>query len=95
MTTLTNTVWIEAPNTYVRSLSDLLTESASRHKHLCPRQVLGARLGLLGVQRLQIDLPNIDKRLLVILETDGCFADGVSVATDCTIGARTLRQMEF
>ena len=94
MTTLTDTVWIEAPSTYVRLLSDLLDESASRHKHLCPRQVLGARLGLLGVQLLGVDLPNVDKRLLVIIETDGCFADGVSVATDCTIGARTLRVID-
>ena len=94
MTTLTDTVWIEAPSTYVRALSDLLNESALRHKHLCPRQVLGARLGLLGVQLLGIDLPNTDKRLLVIIETDGCFADGVSVATDCTIGARTLRVID-
>ena len=85
---------IETPATYTRSLSDLLRESAVRHKHLCPRQVLGARLGLLGAQSLKIDLPNTHKRLLIIIETDGCFADGVSVATGCTIGARTLRVVD-
>ncbi len=93
-TTLTAPVWLEAPSVYARSLSDLLAESAQRHKHLCPRQVLGARLGLLGAERLDIAVPDSGKRLLVIIETDGCFADGLAVATGCTIGARTLRVID-
>lgn len=93
-TTFAESIWIEAPSISTRSLSDLLDESARRHQHLCPRQVLGARMGLLGAQWLGIELPNPDKRLLVIVETDGCFADGVSVATGCTVGARTLRVID-
>ncbi len=69
----------------------LLEQSSSRHSHLCPRQVLGVRVGLAGAAALGLDLPRTDKRLLVILETDGCFADGVEVATGCTVGHRTLR----
>jgi formylmethanofuran dehydrogenase subunit E len=37
----------------------------------------------------------IAQRLLVILETDGCFADGVRVATGCSIGKRTLRIEDY
>lgn len=92
--THTETVWIEAPSVYDRSLIDLLSESASRHKHLCPRQVLGARMGLLAAHELQIDLPQDDKRLLIIVETDGCFVDGLSAATGCSIGHRTLRLID-
>ena len=77
-----------------RALSELLDESAARHQHLCPRQVLGARMGLLGTHWLGIESPGTDKQLLVVVETDGCFADGVSVATDCTVGARTLRVID-
>ncbi len=92
---LTNTVEIEAPSAYhAQALAELLNESAARHKHLCPRQVLGARMGLLGAQLLGLELPNATKRLLVIVETDGCFADGLSAATGCTVGARTLRVMD-
>ena len=90
----TETVWIEAPSVYDRSLIDLLRESATRHKHLCPRQVLGARMGLLAARELQIDLPRDDKRLLIIVETDGCFVDGLSAATGCSIGHRTLRLID-
>jgi formylmethanofuran dehydrogenase subunit E len=88
------TVWIEAPSVYDRSLIDLLSESAARHKHLCPRQVLGARMGLLAAHELQLDLPRDDKRLLIIVETDGCFVDGLSAATGCSIGHRTLRLID-
>jgi formylmethanofuran dehydrogenase subunit E len=32
---------------------------------------------------------------LTIIETDGCFVDGVSVATGCTVGHRTLRVEDY
>ena len=76
-------------------LSALLEQSSARHDHLCPRQILGVRVGLAGAAALGIEVPIDDKSLLVILETDGCFADGVEVATGCTIGHRTLRVEDF
>lgn len=72
------------------TLSDLLQKSSRHHSHLCPRQILGVRLGLLGMKALGFDVPPDKKRLLVIVESDGCFADGVIAATDCTVGHRTL-----
>ena len=76
-------------------LETILNESASRHHHLCPRQVLGARVGLAAAAALNLITPRTDKRLLVILETDGCFADGLEVATGCTVGHRTLKAVEI
>ena len=38
-------------------------------------------------------MPN--KRLLVILETDGCFADGIEAATGCSVGHRTMRVEDY
>lgn len=90
-------------------LTEILQNSAARHSrhsdasHLCPRQVLGARIGLAGIAALNLDLPHTpvsmsfqqDKRLLVILESDGCFADGVESATGCSIGHRTLRIEDY
>ena len=76
-------------------LQILLDESSSRHRHLCPRQVLGARIGLAGAAALGLDVPRHDKRMLVIVETDGCFADGLEAATGCTMGHRTLRLMDY
>jgi formylmethanofuran dehydrogenase subunit E len=79
----------------MQTFDELLNLSAARHAHLCPRQVLGARIGLAGASVLGLDVPRRDKRLLVILETDGCFADGVEVVTGCAVGHRTLRIEDY
>ena len=79
----------------MHTLDLILTESAKRHKHLCPRQVLGARMGLFAAELLGIELPRNDKHLLVISETDGCAVDGLIAATGCHVGSRTLRILDF
>jgi formylmethanofuran dehydrogenase subunit E len=76
-------------------LSDLLAESSALHKHLCPRQVIGVRMGMQIASLLGLELPQSDKRLFTFVETDGCFADGVSVATGCWLGRRTMRLMDY
>jgi formylmethanofuran dehydrogenase subunit E len=73
----------------------IFEKSASRHSHLCPRQVLGVRMGLFAGELLGLDLPRQDKRLLVIVETDGCMLDGVGEATQCWPGKRTLRVEDY
>jgi formylmethanofuran dehydrogenase subunit E len=83
------------PGMTIQALDALLNASAALHDHLCPRQVLGVRMGLLAGQILEIDLPQRDKRLLTIVETDGCAADGIAVATNCWVGRRTLRVEDY
>lgn len=73
----------------------LLETSAARHSHLCPRQVLGVRMGLIGAAALGMEIPRKDKKMMIIVETDGCFADGVEVSTGCTVGHRTLRVEDY
>lgn len=79
----------------MKDLSALLEISARDHSHLCPRQTLGVRIGLRGICSLQLEPNQGCKRLLVITETDGCFADGLSAATNCTVGHRTLRVEDY
>ncbi len=77
------------------TLEELLQKSASLHQHLCPRQVLGVRMGLAGGRWLGIDVPQTDKRLFTIVETDGCATDGIAVATNCWLGRRNLYVYDF
>jgi len=79
----------------MKDLSALFEISARDHSHLCPRQILGVRIGLRGMPALQLEPNQSCKRLLVITETDGCFADGLSAATNCTVGHRTLRVEDY
>ncbi len=77
-------------------LSILLQQSAvSHHDHLCPRQVLGVRMGIYAGELLGLNLPQTDKRLFTFVETDGCLVDGITAATGCTCGHRTMRIMDY
>ena len=76
-------------------LQTILDLSSRNHSHLCPRQILGARIGLAGMAALGFNEPPAKKRLLVITESDGCFADGLIAATACTVGHRTLRVEDY
>jgi formylmethanofuran dehydrogenase subunit E len=79
----------------MRDLQALFAESASRHHKLCPRQVLGVRMGLLAGELLDLELPHPDKRLFTFVESDGCGLDGISVATGCSVGRRNMRVIDF
>jgi len=76
-------------------LETILQASMRDHSHLCPRQVLGARMGLAGLRFLEVTWPLHRKRVLIVSETDGCFLDGLSAATGCTPGHRTLRIEDY
>lgn len=79
----------------MKTLTELLQASATHHHELCPRQVLGVRMGMLAGKLLDLDLPQADKRLLAIVETDGCATDGITAATGCAVGRRTMRIEDF
>jgi formylmethanofuran dehydrogenase subunit E len=52
-------------------------------------------MGLAVPSIVGMDIPRSDKKLVVFLETDGCFADGIAVSTGCTVGHRTLRIEDY
>lgn len=80
----------------MNDLETLLNQSAVRHQHhLCPRQVLGVRIGMYAGDLFGLELPQIDKRLFAFVETDGCMTDGIAVATGCWWGRRTMRLIDY
>ena len=78
-----------------QTLKKALELASARHKHLCPRQVLGARCAIAAAAMLELEVPRKDKRLLVIVETDGCFVDGVEAVAGVSVGGRTLRVEDY
>ena len=77
------------------NIQPILEKSMQDHDHLCPRQILGVRIGLAGMKMLGFSEPPKKKELLIISETDGCFVDGVIAATGCTVGHRSLRVEDY
>ncbi|MBV6450153.1 MAG: hypothetical protein MHPDNHAH_00874 [Anaerolineales bacterium] len=76
-------------------LKPFLDLASRDHRHLCPRQILGVRIGLKGLAVYGMDALSKPKHLLVISETDGCFVDGVIAVTNCTVGHRNLRIEDY
>jgi len=78
------------------NIQKFLDASVQRHRGcLCPRQVLGVRMGMYAAELFALALPQTDKRLFAFAETDGCMVDGITVATNCSIGSRTMRIMDY
>ena len=77
----------------MKSLDEYLKEAEQAHGHLCAGQVLGVRLALLGLRKLEISDPRGKdrKRLVTFVEIDRCATDAVSLVTGCRLGKRALK----
>ncbi len=63
---------------------------------MCPGQVLGVRMAMLGLRELGIDDPAKHwKRLLTYVEVDRCATDAVSLVTGCRLGKRSLKFVDY
>ncbi len=77
------------------NLPALLAEAGRHHGHICPGQVLGVRMAVLGCELLGIYDPKLSKRLITFVETDRCGTDAVQTVTGCTLGKRTLKFVDY
>ncbi|HLY41763.1 MAG TPA: formylmethanofuran dehydrogenase subunit E family protein [Terracidiphilus sp.] len=77
----------------MESLDELLTQAEAAHGHMCPGQILGVRMALLGLRGLEIDDPRgaDRKRLITFIEIDRCATDAIGMVTGCRLGKRTLK----
>lgn len=80
-----------------KKFSELLEESVKIHGHLCPGQVLGVRMSLLGLGKIGIEDPKGSERksLIVYVEIDRCATDAVQSVTGCSPGKRTLKLLDY
>ncbi len=79
------------------SFEQLLDESVKVHGHLCPGQVLGVRLAMLGLKLCGIDDPRGKDRksLIVYVEIDRCATDAIQSVTGCSLGKRSLKWVDY
>src|SRR6266480_898551 len=80
----------------MKTLAEYLASAAQNHGHMCPGQVLGVRMAMLGLARLGIDEPTkYGKRLLTFVEIDRCATDAVGLVTGCRLGKRSLKYFDY
>jgi len=75
----------------------LLRESARIHGHLCPGQVLGVKMSMLGLREIgMLDPKGKDRKsIIVFVEMDRCATDAVQSVTGCSLGHRTMKFMDY
>ena len=76
----------------------LLENSAAAHGHLCPGQVVGVRMAMLGCRLIGLNEPRRRdqiKKLIIYVEMDRCTADAVAHVTGVKLGRRSLKFMDY
>ena len=76
----------------------LLAGSAREHGHLCPGQVIGVRMALLGLTLVGLENPKNTreiKQLIVYVEIDRCATDAISYVTGVKLGRRSLKFKDY
>jgi formylmethanofuran dehydrogenase subunit E len=82
----------------MQDFDTLLKNSSAAHGHLCPGQVVGVRMAMLGCRLIGLDEPTrIDqiKKLIVYVEMDRCTGDAVAYVTGVKLGRRSLKFMDY
>lgn len=82
----------------MKSFEELLAESVVSHGHLCPGQVVGVRLAMLGLRLLGFEAPPTYpqlKKLIVFVEMDRCTGDAVAHVTGAKLGRRSLKFADY
>jgi len=81
----------------VPPLDELLEECRRLHGHMCPGQLLGARMALLGCSLIGVSDPRgaDRKKLIVWVEIDRCMADAVGAVTGVRLGKRSLKFFDY
>jgi formylmethanofuran dehydrogenase subunit E len=81
----------------IADIETLLAECSKAHGHLCPGQVLGVRMSLLGCELIGIEDPKGGdrKKLIVFVEIDRCMSDAVGAVTGVRLGRRSLKFFDY
>jgi formylmethanofuran dehydrogenase subunit E len=77
----------------METLDELLEKAEAAHGHMCPGQILGVRMALVGLGKLGLSDPRgaDRKRLVTYIEIDRCATDAIAMVTGCRLGKRTLK----
>ncbi len=76
----------------------LLKGSAESHGHLCPGQVVGVRMAILGCRLIGLNDPKAPdqiKKIIIYVEIDRCATDAIAYVTGVKLGRRSLKFVDY
>ena len=78
----------------MQDLETLLKGAAKAHGHICPGQVVGVRMAMLGCRLIGLNDPSSReqiKKIIVYVEMDRCATDAIAHVTGVKLGRRSLK----
>ena len=72
-----------------------LKKAKDFHGHVCQGIIFGSRIARAGLNYLSINDPAENRDFTVFVEADRCIADAVCAVTDCSLGKRRLRWIDY
>lgn len=75
-------------------LPALLRMSALLHGHFCPFLAIGVKASVRAVKDMGVRSTGMEE-VIVVLETNNCFSDGVQFITGCTFGNNALIYRDY
>lgn len=82
----------------MKPFEQLLEGASEFHGHMCPGQVVGVRMAILGCRLIGLEDPSSPeqiKKLIVFVEMDRCTADAVAYVTGVKLGRRSLKFRDY
>lgn len=81
----------------MESFEILLNESIEIHGHLCPGQVIGVRLAILGLELIGIDDPKgkDKKNIYVYAEINRCATEAIQSVTGCSLEEKNFNLIDI
>ena len=82
----------------MENFETLLKGSAESHGHLCPGQVVGVRMAILGCKLIGLNDPKTPdqiKKIIIYVEIDRCATDAIAYVTGVKLGRRSLKFVDY
>ena len=81
----------------MESFEELLDKSTKIHGHVCPGQVIGVRMSMVGLREIGVADPQGKQRkdFYVVVEIDRCATDAIQSVTGCSLGKRSLKWLDY
>lgn len=78
---------------------EMIERARELHGHICPFLILGLRMSEIAMNRLGVGraglIETIEEKLIAVVEVNNCLADGVQIATGCTLGNNSLIYLDL
>lgn len=73
----------------------LIKRAQELHGEICPGVIMGTRMSIAAMKKLNMDPLKPNDNIMVTIETDRCAPDAIQAIIGCSVGRRTLKCLDY